>query len=703
LVAYSPVRIISTPKPIGIEYQHEGAVMNYEIPKLDEEFESTPQFQRAPADIPNFEELVLAAQRIDQFHDPIVNSEDYWKEALRRDQGSIAANKGYGLLKLKRGLYAEAEQHYLKAINRLTARFTSPKDVEPFYQLGVALRGQGRLDEAFTAFYKAAWGQDWKSPAYFELAELASIRGDYLAALEFVSNSIDANGINVRAYGLKSALLRKLGRTEEASQLIAYARPKTDQLDVLLQIEQWLSSKNGQISNELVSTWNNFPATLLETASEYYNAGLWNDGEQVLLKAIEVAPDKKAVSPLVYYYLGYFADKQGNPAKAVSYRNQTKLQSIDYSFPFQFELVDVLESAFKANPKDGLAYYFLGNLLYDTEPDVAITKWEKSAELDPSNAISWRNLALGYTHQEDATLLPKAVNSLERAVSLPNPYATHLVELDKLYQGVGIPVEKRLGTLSKNLKLVTAPGNDETLGRLINILTFTGKTDAAINYLKGRTFSIWEAPTPYFYTGQAWADANFTRGLQNINAKKYREAIADFEAVLNVPENLRAEQQFNQHKIAIAYWIGVAYAALGEKAKAEKSWKDAISGNTKKIQGVGTGGGRVKERNPLLKGEDIYYQALANEKLGKVEGDKAAFNELLTIGAEGLATDVKFPPNASLVTKEYTKRRNTALAHYVSGLGQLGLGNKAKAKAEFNAALQLLPDFIDAKNALKQL
>jgi len=48
-------------------------------------------------------------------------------------------------------------------------------------------------------------------------------------------------------------------------------------------------------------------------------------------------------------------------------------------------------------------------------------------------------------------------------------------------------------------------------------------------------------------------------------------------------------------------------------------------------------------------------------------------------------------------------RDNIALPFYLSGLGYAGLGNKNKAREEFNAALAASPDFLSAKIALDQL
>src|SRR5262249_32496399 len=148
-------------------------------------------------------------------------------------------NTALGIRQLKQAKFAEAEQHFRKAIERLTVNYTSPKDGEPFYYLGVALKAQGKHDEAFDAFYKATWSEAWRGPAYFSLAEIATRREDFSAALDFVNRSLEANALNIRALTLKAALLRRLDRKKDALAVLD-AAPEIDPLDVQLLAERWL-------------------------------------------------------------------------------------------------------------------------------------------------------------------------------------------------------------------------------------------------------------------------------------------------------------------------------------------------------------------------------------------------------------------------------------------------------------------------------
>jgi len=664
LVAYTPVRLTLTARPAVV------------MPPA------------APQDITNDEELFLAGLRIDQFHDPKLDAGPYWDEALKRDPGDTGANTGLGLLDLRNAKFTDAEQHFRKALERLTAKYTSPKNAEPLYYLGVALAAQGKTDAAFDAFYKAAWSQEWKSPAYFSLAEIASERGDFAAALNYVNSSLDANALNVRAYGLKSAALRHLGRMKEAREVLEFAQSKTDPLDVRLAVENLMADFGRKELASVAQTFHDHPATALETIVEYTRAGLWEDAGNVASLAVSPYDTPTQVSPLIYYLAGEIAEKRGDSAKASEYRRLATTASPEYVFPFQSELIPVLQRAMAANPSDARAPYYLGNLLFDWQPAEAVALWEKSAALDPKFPITWRNLAQACSHKDDDESRAKAISYLEKAVALDDNYPAHYAELDQLYQAAGAPVEKRLALLEQHQPTVVK--KDEGLAALIGLKTFVGKPDEAIALLEGRTFSLWEGGTR-FNTGEAWADAHLVRGLQRFSAKQFREALADFDAALKPPANLRAEQRGGTHQSELAYWIGCANESLGNREQARQSWTTAT------ITNAPAAGNR--RGNPLAARASRYFQALAFQKLGQNGKAEAIFHELVDAGTAALKS--AGDDMASFSTQPANSR--TATAHYITGLGHAGLGEREKARAEFSAALEASPDHLGAKIALEQL
>jgi hypothetical protein len=60
-------------------------------------------------------ELYLIGLRARQFHDPAIDPEPYWQEALRRDSGDARVNTWLGISRFKAARYAEAEQLFRRA------------------------------------------------------------------------------------------------------------------------------------------------------------------------------------------------------------------------------------------------------------------------------------------------------------------------------------------------------------------------------------------------------------------------------------------------------------------------------------------------------------------------------------------------------------------------------------------------------------
>ena len=74
--------------------------------------EPMPQPDRPPpppGEIKTGEELYLTGLRIEQFHDPSLEPEPYWDEALERDAGDVRVHTALGIRQFKQARYAEAE------------------------------------------------------------------------------------------------------------------------------------------------------------------------------------------------------------------------------------------------------------------------------------------------------------------------------------------------------------------------------------------------------------------------------------------------------------------------------------------------------------------------------------------------------------------------------------------------------------------
>ena len=652
LVSYRPVRLgpVSTPKVV-----------------------TSPA---APADIKSREELYLTGLRAQQFHDPSIDPLPYWKEALRRDPGDARVNTVLGITSFRQARYAEAEKFLRTAVERITDRYTTPKDAEAIYYLGATLKAEGKNDEAFTYLYKATWSQAWKAAGYYSLAEIATSRGDLTAALDFVDRSIDSNALNTRAQNLKAGVLRHLGRPQEALQALAVAH-RVDPLDVHSMAENWLISKTPEAARTLTSTMSSHPATAQETAAEYLNAGLWQDGTDVLVKMTADAGDKSKIHPMVYYYLAYFAGKLGQTQKEAEYGKLAMACSPDYVFPFQKEAIDVLRAAVKADPRDARAPYYLGNVLYDWQPEEATKMWEASAAIDSTFAIVHRNLATAYMHLKPQADLNRAIAEMEKAVSVDRKYALHFTELDQLYEEAGIPVEKRLPLFDRNASVVAQ--RDDAENRAIALKVAAGNYDEAIRMMTGKHFASAEGVN--LNVSDHWTDAHIERARKEIEARRYQEGLADLQSAVTIPSNLPVADDESDRvvrKAEVAYWTGVAYEGLGEHPKAADAWQKA---------GTQAGPGRHGTKEKVS--DQSFYQALALQKLGEADRAKSIFSGLVESGKSGIQQTAGTVPRARM-----------ANAHYLAGLGYLGLNDRALAKAEFSKAVEISPDLLGARVAL---
>ena len=169
-----------------------------------------------PQDIPSNEELFLNGLHLEQYRHATYSPEPYYEEALRRDPGDSRCNNALGLLLYRRGKFADAEKYFRTAIKRISLRNDNPYDGEPFYHLGLSTKMQGRDQESFDAFYKAAWNAAWKDAAFFELARIAARHGQRAEALDLSSKVLLHNHVQHKARHLIIALLRRSGKPSEA-------------------------------------------------------------------------------------------------------------------------------------------------------------------------------------------------------------------------------------------------------------------------------------------------------------------------------------------------------------------------------------------------------------------------------------------------------------------------------------------------------
>jgi tetratricopeptide (TPR) repeat protein len=177
-------------------------------------------------------------------------------------------------------MFKEAEEHLRRALERTTKNYTTPKDGEAYYYLGVALRAQGKYDEAYDAFYKATWYHAWHAAAYYSLAEIDCLKGNFYMALEHLERSLSTNTLNTKALDLKSTVLRKIGRLGEAEEAALKALA-IDPLDFwagnelyLIKSEMGMEMEANEELEALKVKMRDEPQSYLELATDYSSCQL---------------------------------------------------------------------------------------------------------------------------------------------------------------------------------------------------------------------------------------------------------------------------------------------------------------------------------------------------------------------------------------------------------------------------------------------
>ncbi len=650
------------------------------VKKVNPNLPETVKEPLKPEEITNNEACYLTGLRIQQFHNASIDPMPYFQEVLKRDSLDIRCNTMIGLDKKRRGLYSESEFYFRRAVKRITKDYTRPRDCEALYNLGLALKEQGKLDQAYDTLYRATWDYAFHSPAYFQLAEISACRKDYASALEQVNFSLTTNAQNTIALNLKSSILRKLGLNNEAISAANQALA-IDPLDFLARNELYLAKKANHQTPEaekdladLTAVMRNDVQNYMETAVDLMNFGMNDDALELLERAINSKNEKLKTYPEIQYCLGYLYEQKADKTNSEKYYQSASKASTDFCFPFRLEMLPVLNSALQDNPQDSRANYYIGNLLFDLQPENAIKQWEKALQIDNQFAIAYRNLGFGYNRCLNK--IPEAIGFYEKAIKNNNADPTYYMELDKLYEINNTPPAKRLATMETNIPILWK--SNDLYSQYMNVLVMNNKIDLALTNLAAYQFSAME--------GNDWiheinVDAHLLKGNQYLKAGKKAEALKQYLAASEYPGNQKIGKTSEYERDAeVNYYIGMAYEATGNSKKAKEYYNLCVNQKTGDNQ-------------------YLYFKGLAYQRLNKAEVATSAFDKLIQIGEEKLKT-VNESNFFAKFGEANQKAANLANAHYFIGLGHLAKNDKVKAKEEFTKALEAKNDQVWAREFL---
>lgn len=648
---------------------HEGRILvSYQADRP--EIKPVPDPAKAakdPKDIASIEQLYLTGLHLEQYRHATYNPTDYYLEALRREPGDVRCNNAMGLWLMRKGQFAQAEAYFRKAVETLTERNPNPYDGEPYYNLGWSCLMQDKTDEAYDAFFKAAWNAAWQDAAYYGVAQIDCRRGDYEKALDNINRSLVRNWHNHKARQLKASILRKLNRKEEALVLIEESLG-IDGFNMGCRFEKYLLTGDGEALAEMKRLMRGWAHGYIEYSFDFATAGLYDEAIGLLETYTEEYND---IYPVVYYALGYYQNRKGNAETALAYYRKAEACDHSYCFPNRIEEVLILQDAMKLNREGAKAAYSLGNFWYAARQyDNAVSCWEASAAADPSFPTVWRNLSLAYYNKQGN--VEKAVETLEKAFRLDEHDARILMELDQLYKRLGRPHAERLALLESHLE-ETLSRDDLSIER-ITLYNQLGRYTEARELIATRKFHPWEGGEGKI-TGQ-YVLCRVELAKIALREGRYAEAYALLEETDEYPHNLGEGKLINAEENDIWYYKGEALRKMGREDEAVACFKKATVGSSEPQQAF-----FYNDAQP----DKIFYQGLAWRALGEEDKARSRFNKLIKHGEKHLFDQCRIDyfavslPDLAIWEDDLNKR-NQIHCQYVMGLGYLGLDDSRAAE-----------------------
>jgi len=570
-----------------------------------------------------------------------------YEAALEEDPLSFRALVRLGVLDLKQGVWS-------RAVERLDEALRIDQDSgEARYYRGYALRALGRRKEARRDLWRA-WlrSSTFGSIARTFLGEMAVEDGHLEEALEHFEHATSLEADGTKSGCLRIAVLRELGRIDEARSL-AETADSADPINPLLTFERALLAEDQKDPfGSFKEIAHGESQTYIEVALDYARAGFPATGLRILDMAAE-----EADGAMVRYITGHLLDTTGQAGAAKKAFTEAAKMSSDYVFPHRVEEEAALTRALEADPEDGNAAYYLGTLLYMIDRKAEGRRWwERAVELGCDHSALLRLMGLARWKDDDD---PSAAEIwYERAISSrPDDFRLH-VELDEVREAMGWEAADRLKALEAVPAALQGKG---TIGaRTADLCVQTGAYDRAAEILSSRRFDPWEGARAMrdVYTG-----AHVGRGEILLGAGDSEGARKAFETALEYPLNVAVGKTWRPSDAPILYRAGVACEKGGDRKTAEAHWAEALG----------------ETHHPIGSVERTYVEMCRQKLDGGAES-----TALATILAE--AEERQRPTSAE---RRGRRPGTDAEAFQVGGLAAYALGQRERALGMLERAVLL--------------
>jgi tetratricopeptide (TPR) repeat protein len=480
---------------------------------------------------------------------------ELYRKALAADPGHAGAHVGLGLLALEGGRLNDGAKEFRAALAR------NPDDAQSRYYLGVALRRRGDLLQAAEQFGRAIRDPCVAPTALRALAELTMADGRLGEAADLLRRALARNPRDVKALCLLSAALRNQGMRDAALEAVERAEA-LDPLDYLAAIERWMAG--AATETHVAQRLRGEPQAHLEVAHDYLAAGLFGEAEAVLQAC---PPDR---DPMVCYTLAFVRHMRGDKEGASAALVEAHRIDVDAVFPHRHESEAVLRFVLDADPTDGRAACYLGNLLFHQgRCEEAEALWLQAVDREPFLWVAHRNLGLWY-HWSGR--YREAMAHYWQATALcPDEYRLYL-EADDLLATSGDGPQARLALLGEAPPSVR--NHASVAARLAELLVALGRYTEALDLLNGKQFHPWEGGRG---ARPVYVEAHIGQGVRCMGEGDAGAALRHFLAATEYPTSLGAGRPRQPDDAEAYYLAGLAYQRLGMQEEAKRAWKHAAA------------------------------------------------------------------------------------------------------------------------------
>ena len=587
-----------------------------------------------PAQVESLEELYLHGAHLEQYKHHTYVPEDYYMEALRRDPKDLRCNLAMGRSMIEKGDFDAARTYLDRAIARLKLRNDNPADPEAIYQKARLERLCGNLDAAYALYADASWQFGWRSACLFEMGCIDCARGDRALAVEHLTQALVTNAHHLAARTLLGYLT---GDTQALWDVL-----KLSPQDTFARYALWLLD-----GREVEAFVRGRPQDVIDVALDFMRAGLDQEAARVLGTC--TAPDQ-----MICYYQ---AAVTGGAAQA---------GSMALCFPNRLEDIAIL----RRFGGDWQAQYLLGCLYYDRMNYAAAREaWERSAQLNPGYAFTWRNLAQAlFDHFGERE---QARACLEKALALAPDNARIVYELLQLYKNIQMPLTERLAFLESHQAL--AMQRDDCALDMIILCVQLGQYDRARALLASRRFNIYEGGEGKLTRLHGWLYTLL--GCKAMREQDAAQALGWFREALVFPANYGEGRHYSAQEGQIHYYTGLLLEAQGDSEGARAEWLEAAN-------------------QPSHISEISFFAGKSLEKLGRQEKARSLYRAMLADAETRLANRKKYGyfgvgMPSTLPFESDIERQNSIPALLIKALAERGLGDDAACAQTVSQLLAL--------------